>query len=193
MQISSPEPAGARRPYVKLNEVGDSVVISIGHVDRSIEERDYETNEVKRWDDGNPVTQTRIVGIVHAVEGSAVGRMGGEEVALEPGMEVAIFVSGGKQGNQGRYKDAERDAGGVELADIFRYRFDRTEPASNPRYNDRKIHTSDIRRAKPEEKQKYTDACEEIWNGFQNTPTVSSPEPAMSAAAVAEHFSEDPF
>ena len=196
MQISAPETQGAVRPYVKLNDIGDTVVLSIAHVDKSVPERDYDTNEIKRWDDGNPVTQTRIVGIVHTTSGNPVGRMSGDAVPLEAGDEVAIFVSGGKHGNQGMYKAAESEAGGVQLCDMLQFKFDRTEPANNPKYNDRKIYTSAIRRAKPEEMTAYKAECERIWHDFQNAPTLSEPD---GAQAVADSFGgdvmsqEDPF
>lgn len=198
MQISAPETPTASRPYAKLNDIGDTLVIAIGHIDKNIPERDYDTDEIKTWDDGNPITQTRIVGVVLSTSGNVVGRMNSENVILEDGDEVAIFVSGGKNGNQGRFKDAERELGGVELCDVLQWKFDRTEAASNPKWNDRKIYTCAMRKAKPEELAAHKDACEEIYRGFQDLPQLSAPPaagvPVMSGAAVADAFgAEDPF
>ena len=207
--LSTPQQdSGPSRPYAKLNDIGDSIVIAVGNINKSVPQTHYDTQSPLVWynrkptplvdiptsDQANldPVTGTGITGIVVSSNGNTIGRIGGEDVALQPGDEISIYCDGGKNGNQGRYFDAEKNHGPVSLGDILQYRFDRTEPASNPRYNDRKILEFAYRAPKAEELDAYRTKCEDIYRGFQDTPELSTP--TTGAQNVAEVFgNEDPF
>ena len=206
--LSTPTETGAKRPYIKLQNVGDSVVIAVAHINKKVQQNDYDTGAPLVWYNRKPtpdlavppgellgcqpVYGTGITGIITAVNGTAIGRQGGEDIQLEPGLEVSIYCDGGKNSDQGRYVEAERAHGPVNLADILRYRFDRTEPASNPRYNDRKIMDFDYRKPKTEELDQHLAVCEQIWEGFQETPTLSTPS-SHDDTPSEPVYDEDPF
>ena len=184
---------GAKRPSVKLTDLKDGVILAAAHINREIQDTDYDSGEPLVWHerrptklsdvpeplrhDADPVNKLAITGIIAGTSGKAVGRMGGEDVELVEGMEASIYANGGKNSDWSRFDDAVKANGGIDYGDMIKYWFDREEPASNPKYNDRKIREFSVKAPDPEQESKFGDKCRDLRRA------MDEPMPPISVGA----------
>lgn len=140
MAITVDTPSAGGPPAVKFGDVGDYVDVGIVNVE-DVQSRNYDTGDPEFWGDGNPKMHPRITGIVIGHKGATVGK-DDEERAVEAGEIVTIYAQGGRLY---AWREAKKAHGAVKVGDVLRWKFDRTEPARNPRHAPRKVFVGTLR------------------------------------------------
>lgn len=188
MSITLDTPASSGPPSVKFDNVGDNVVVGIVNVEE-YQQRDYDTGELAYWSDGGPKMGKRITGLVVANNGAVVGPKGDTREA-EAGELVTFHAEGSRHFT---WTEAVKAAGSVEVGDVMKWSLDRTEPASNPRYNDRKVYVAEIRRPEPKDGD-LADRCVAAYQEAQKRPSLdASPQPEREAVPTSPAADMDPF
>ena len=145
--------AGPKIPTVKLPNVGDYVDLAI--IDKEqVPEKDMVTGQPKLKDNGQPKQQLRLTGFAL---GGTFQATRGEDVLAAGDLAnetVTVYLSGHKFG---AWIDAEKDYGVVNVGDVVRIAFDRTQKAQTRGFHDAKIWTVEI---SPAEGAALTAKCE---------------------------------
>lgn len=135
-------PSGAKSTTVGVT-VDASESITLGLVDAGLfHVRDYDTGELAYWDDKEtrPKMSPYVTGIVVATDGATTGPKG-EKRLIGEGEQATVFCEGGKYfAYNEAIKAFEASGNSTETGDLFWFGCTGTEPASNPRYNDRKVY-----------------------------------------------------
>lgn len=188
MSITLDTPASSGPPSVKFDNVGDNVVVGIVNVEE-YQQRDYDTNELAYWADGNPKMGKRVTGLVVAANGAVVGPKG-DTRPVEVGELVTFHAEGSRHFT---WTEAVKAAGSVDVGDVMKWTLDRTEAATNPRYNDRKVYVAQIRKPKPEDGD-LADRCVAAYHEAQKRPALdASPQPERETAPATAYADVDPF
>ena len=185
MSITLDTPASSGPPSVKFDNVGDYVTVGIVNVEE-YQQRNYDTGEPEVWSDGNPKMGKRSTGLVIDAGNALVGPKG-DTRPVETGELVTFHAEGSRHFT---WTEAVKAAGSVEVGDVMKWRLDRTEPASNPRYNDRKVYAAVIRKPKAEDGD-LADRCVAAYQEMAKRPSLDAgPQPERAAAPTADL---DPF
>jgi hypothetical protein len=166
-------------PALKLPDIGDTVVVAIAH-EESVPLYEFRKDGQKVravTQDKKERNQLRLTVVV--MSGKAVTGEALEPVA--PGEEAVIFLSGH---NWFGYIEASKRLGGVNVGDVMQWKYERDEPGNGP--IDKKMRTSTIRHAKPEEAETVA-KCEAIYRRITSTPLAST------APAADFDNTEEPF
>lgn len=145
MGIAIETPGVGGPPAVKFGDVGDHVVVGLVNVEQ-VQSRDYDSGDLEFWDDGKPKMHPRITGIVVSSQGAVVGK-DDDERPVEPGELISIYAQGSRLYT---WRDAAKAHGQIEVGDVLRWKFDRTEKPRNPRFaaNPVKVFTAELRKPK---------------------------------------------
>ena len=173
IQVDTPTASGP--PAVKFGDVGSYVNIGIVNVEE-VQSRDYDTGDAEVWPDGKPKMHPRITGIVVAAKDVQVGPRG-EERPVEVGELVSIYAQGGRIYT---YREAKKAHGNVEVGDVMQWKFDREEPARNPRHAPRKVFEAKLRHPNGEDGD-LAKRCEKAYYELASRPTVDAAAPAARA------------
>lgn len=171
-------------PAVKFHAPDDHVIVGI------VDVKDYHQHNIdgvpQTWSDGTAKMGKRVTGLVVAGKGAYTGGSG-EEIDVDAGDLVTFYCEGGRHYT---WRDAVAEAGGVNVGDVMRWMFERTEPAKTRGFNDRKVYVAQIRR--PEAKDGDLPArCVEQYQQLQNAPQVDGPDGGVSNAPAGA--ADDPF
>lgn len=144
-QLDTPTQSGP--PAARFPAIGDSIVVGIIDVGE-YQQRDYDTNEPKTWPDGGKVMGKVVTGLVVKTSGTTDAGSDRASAPVNPGDLVTFWCEGGKFFT---YRDAVKDAGGVNVGDVMLWKRDDDKPPTNPRHNPAKTYTAKIRRPKAED------------------------------------------
>ena len=171
------EPTQSGPPAAYFPEPGTSIIVGIIDVNR-YQQRDFDTGDLKFWDDGKPKEGRVVTGLVITVTGAAKGTAKNNE-PVNPGDLVTFWCEGGKHYT---YEAAKKTHGPVERGDVMMWKREADEPAKNSRHADRKVYTARIRR--PEAKDGDIIARCEQAHRQTNPPAVldTTPVPVPAAA-----------
>ena len=162
----------------KFPAVGSAITFGLVRFDQ-YQQKDYDTDELKTFANGDPMMGTKITGIVHSSDNIEIGPKDARS-APEAGSEITVFVEGGKYY---AWRDASKAAAkanhNYEVGDLVWFACTSTEPASNPRYNDRKPGA---------EHGALVDACNAAYRKSETIPVA-----APAAAAPAATSTGNPF
>ena len=176
MGIQLEQPAAPGLPGPKFAEPGGYVDVGIIDVE-TVQSRDYDTGDPKKWDDGTPVSHPRITGVVLAAQGARTGR-DDDERDIAVGETIQIHADGGRIYT---WRDAIKEHGPVEVGDVLRWKFDRTEAPRNRMHNPRKVFVAQLRKARGDDGDLVA-RCEALYH-----------ERRKGIVLMAQEDLEDPF
>ena len=170
MGIQLEQPAAPGLPGPKFAEPGSYVDVGIIDVE-TVQSRDYETGDIRKWDDGTPVSHPRITGVVLAAQGARTGR-DADERDIAVGETVQIHADGGRIYT---WRDAIKEHGAVEVGDVLRWKFDRTEAPRNRMHLPRKVFVAQLRKARSDDGDLVA-RCEALYHERRKGIVVASQE-----------------
>lgn len=163
------EPTRSGPPAAYFPKPGDQIVVGIVDVSK-YQQRDYDTNELKFWPDGNKVEGRVVTGLVISANGAMAGTDKKHD-PVNPGDLVTFWCEGGKHFT---YEAAKKAHGGVERGDVMLWKREADEPAKNSRHNPRKVYVARIRR--PEAKDgDIVERCVAAYRSTQPAVVVDQP------------------
>ena len=132
---------GSSIPTVRLYEkgatVGGNLVL---FTNKSMQAQNYNTQELEFWDNGTPKYLTELFIMTDTVENSVLDK--DSEVPAVRGDVCRIVVEGSSWFEWKDALAAFKEAGNKLSTDThILWVYDRDEPSSNPRYNDKKVKT----------------------------------------------------
>lgn len=188
MGIALETPGAGGPPAVKFGDIGDYVVVGIVNVEQ-VQSRDYDSGDLEFWSDGKPKMHPRITGLVVAEQGATTGKEG-EEQPIEIGQLISIYAQGSRIYT---WRDAVKEHGQIEVGDVLRWKFDRTEAPRNPRFraNPVKVFTAELR--KPSGKDgDLLERCEVAYHDKRERIPVDAPS-GGGRAPDPIYGDEEPF
>jgi hypothetical protein len=180
IQLDTPTQSGPPAAY--FPSPGDSIVVGIVNV-TDYQQRDYDTGDLKTWPDGGKVMGKCITGLVVSTSGDTAKGTSKAHEPVSPGDLVTFWAEGGKHYT---YRDAVKEAGSVNVGDVMQWKRENDEPASNSRYNDRKVYSARIRHPEPRDGD-IVERCQAKYRELteQRLETVA---PAAEPAAANDPF-----
>ena len=161
---------GSSTPAAKLNNPGASIVVGIVNIN-DYQQTDFDSGEKLWWDDAHtqPKNGKVITGLVVAADDTTVDDNDVERPA-EAGDLVSFWCEGGKWFP---YRDAVKEAGGVNVGDVMRWERLADEEPKKKGFNPRKSYKVAIRR--PEAKDgDLADRCVEQYFVLKNRPSLDA-------------------
>jgi hypothetical protein len=168
-------------PSVALGNPGDSVTVGIVNVDE-YQQRDLQTGDLIKWDDGKPKMGKVVTAIVVSSSGATVGS-NDELRDVQPGELVSFWCEKGKHFT---WRDAVKAAGGVKLGDVMLWTRGADDPPKKAGFNPKKNYTARIRRAEPKDGD-LTDRCFAAYQELKDRPSFEA------AAPTGGYADEEPF
>ena len=146
MELSQPANTGSGYPSVSFTEIGQGVQLAVVKVDR-VQSTDYETGAPKTFNDGNPMMETKITGIVVAGNAQILAKNEAGEIVygpdgkksyrqVVPGEVVCTYNKGAVEKAYNAVK-AQLTSVGMLLGD----KHDAVSPPKNPAHNPTKLHS----------------------------------------------------
>jgi hypothetical protein len=177
--LNNPVELGGESNGVGFPAVGTSITLGLVKFD-SYQQKDFDTDELKTWPDGKPMTGTIITGVAHKVEGVEVGPKDDKRTP-QPGEQVTIWVESSKHF---AWRDASKAAAAAghkyEVSDLIWFGCTNTEPPKNPKHNPRKVYEAKIAKANPTEHAALIAACE---TSYRSTEAIAVEAPAIDPFA----------
>jgi len=171
-------------PAVNLTKPGAWVTVGIVNV-ADYQQRDFDTREFLTWDDGKPKMGKVVTGLVidsaHAVTGGDWRADYADGTPLQPGDLITFWCEKGKWFT---YKEAVKEAGGVNVGDVMRWDRLEDEPPTKRGAAPQKVNKARIRR--PEAKDgDLADRCVAAYHDQASRPALDSAPHEAPVAAEA--------
>lgn len=179
MPITVDTPSEGGPPALKFGDVGSYADVGIVNVE-DVQTRDYDTGDLEFWDDGKPKMSPRITGLIIAGTGAFTGT-DDQQTPVEPGQIVTIYA---QDARYFAWRDAKKEHGAVTVGDVLRWKFDRTQAPTNPKFkgNPRKVFKAKLRHPRDEDGDLVA-RCEEAYHARSQRTPVDSPTAAVADPA----------
>ncbi len=186
MGITLDTPGTGGPPALKFGDVGSYATLGIVNVEEG-QSRNYDTGDPEFWDAGKPKMHPRITAIVVDHAGASVGK-DDEERPVEVGELVSLYVQGSRIYT---WREAKKEHGAVEVGDVMRWTFDRTDAPRNPRFKGNPVKVFVAKLRKPASKDgDLLERCEAAYYQLRDRVAL---EPAGAPAPGPSYGDEEPF
>lgn len=174
-------------PSIKLLNPGDSAVVAV--VDAEwVDSTDMQTGKPKLKDDGLTVRKQMRLTALYRGGTAKVGNRNDGYTDPEQGALVTVFLEGHRAG---KWVDANKALGrDVQVGDLVRVVFDRTERAKTVGFNDLKVWDVSV---KDNEDHALVAECEEAYHQRKAAPPIAVGATPSATNTTRPEPGEDPW